>query len=53
MITTKIGRPAQHADERSQVPREPAGLVPLLTRIFNPSVTGHDRSLSPRSERCR
>jgi hypothetical protein len=53
MITAKICRPVQRADKRSQVPREPGDPVPLLARVFNPSIIGHDRSLSPRSERRR
>lgn len=53
MITAEICRPVQRADKRGQVVREPGGLVPLLARIFNPLVIGHDRSLSPRSERRR
>jgi len=53
MITAEIRRPAQRADKRSQMAREPGGLVPLLARIFNLPGIGHDRSLPPRSERCR
>jgi hypothetical protein len=53
MITAEVCRPAQRTDKRSQVPREAAGFVPLLARIFDPPVIDHDRSLSPLSERCR
>jgi hypothetical protein len=41
----------QRADKRSQVPRESGGVIPLLVRILNLSVTGHNQSLSLPSER--
>jgi len=53
MITAKVCRPVQRADKCSQVPREPGGLVPFLACILNLPVTGHNQSLSPRSERRR
>ncbi len=43
----------QRADKRSQVLREPDGLILLLARILNLPVTGHNQSSSLRSERRR
>ena len=51
MITAKVRRAVQRADKPGQVPGKPRDVITAPASILNPPVIGHDRSLSPRSQR--